>query len=445
MKIDVTKNGITPNTGELLTNKLQKLIDEAPRNSVIYFPRGDYMLSTIHLKNDMTIKIGRGARILGSHNFYDYERHEKIDYPIYQDASHTYFNTSLFLGIGCHNINILGPGRVDMQSIWDEDNIRDIVHRGAKSVALKECDNVLIDGVTFLNSTDLCIYFAGCSNVTVSNCKLRVYIDGISPDNSKNVLIENCDVLAGDDAVVFKSSYTLNRLDICENITLRNCRLSSRCNAIKFGTETNGGFKNFDIHDIDIKNVRITGLAIESVDGGVIDNINVKNITMTNVNCPFFIYLGDRLRGPDGSQIGQIKNINIENVLVKGPYRTYKTIPWNYKSFIAQDFVQNPHIFDNSNREYSHIWQFTSNICGLKGHELENISFKNIDMTLYGGVDEYERIVPEKPSSPYPEAFVYGRVLPASGLYFRFVKKLSLDNIKIKTIKSDKRETIIQD
>ena len=75
MKIDVTKNGITPNTGELLTNKLQKLIDEAPRNSVIYFPRGDYMLSTIHLKNDMTIKIGRGARILGSHNFYDYERH----------------------------------------------------------------------------------------------------------------------------------------------------------------------------------------------------------------------------------------------------------------------------------------------------------------------------------------------------------------------------------
>lgn len=449
MKIDVTKYGISPNTGELLTNKFQKLIDEAPKNSVFYFPPGDYMLSTIHLKNDMTIKIGRGARILGSNDFYDYERHEKIDYPIYQDASHTYFNTSLFLGIDCHNIRILGPGTIDMQSIWDEDNIRDIVHRGAKCIALKECDNVLIDGVTVLNATDLAIYFAGCNNVTISNCKLRVYIDGVSPDNSKNVLIENCDILAGDDAIAFKSSYTLNRLDICDNITLRNCKLSSRCNAIKFGTETNGGFKNIDIHDIDIKNVRIAGLAIESVDGGIIDNINVKNINMTNVNCPFFIYLGERLRGPEGSQIGQIKNIKIENVLVKGPYKTYKSIAWNYKSFVAKDYVQNPHIFGFADHfreeDYLDIWQFTSNICGLKEHELENITFKNIDMTLSGGVKEFEREVPKKPLSSYPEAYVYGKVLPASGLYFRHVKNLSLDNIKIKTIRPDKRDPIVKD
>ena len=154
MKIDVTKNQILPNTGKLLTKEFQELINRSPKNSVFYFPKGEYILSTIHLKDNMSIKIGRGAKILGSSDFYDYERHEKIDYPIYQDASHTYFNTSLFLGIGCKNIKILGPGTIDMQSVWDEDNIRDIVHRGAKCIALKECDNVIIEGITVLNARD---------------------------------------------------------------------------------------------------------------------------------------------------------------------------------------------------------------------------------------------------------------------------------------------------
>ena len=407
------------------------------------------MLSTIHLRSNMTIEISRFAKILGSNDFYDYERHEKIDYPIYQDASHTYFNTSLFLGINCDNIKIVGNGTIDMQSVWDEDNIRDIVHRGAKCIALKECSNIVIDGLTILNATDLAVYFAGCNHVHVNNCKLRVYIDGISPDNSKNVLIENCNILAGDDSIVFKSSYTLNRLDICDNIEVRNCYLSSRCNAIKFGTESNGGFKNINIHDISIKNIRIAGLAIESVDGATIDNINVKDVIMKNVNCPFFIYLGQRMRGPKELTIGQIKNIKLKDIKVCGPYKNYKSIAWNYISYKANDFVQNLHYFgtaDHFNEKgYTKDWQFTSNICGLKDHELENISFENIDMTLYGGVKEYKKDVPEIPLSNYPEAYVYGKILPASGLYFRYIRNLNLKNVKIKTTHKDSRQLIIKE
>jgi len=449
MKIDVTTFGLLPNTGELLTEKFQNLIDNSPDNSVFYFPKGEYVLSTIRLKSNITIKISKNAKILGSNDFYDYESHEKIDYPIYQDASHTYFNTSLFLGINCHNIKILGPGTIDMRSIWDEDNIRDIVHRGAKSIALKECNNIEIRGITILNTTDLAIYFAGCNHVNISKCKLKVYIDGISPDNSKHVLIENCDVLAGDDAIVFKSSYTLNRLDCCDDIEVRNCKLSSRCNAIKFGTESNGGFKNIKIHDIDIKNVRIAGLAIESVDGAIIDNIEAKDITMKNVNCPFFIYLGERMRGPKGLEIGQIKNIRLKNIKISGPYRTYKSIAWNYISYKNNDYIQNPHCFGTADhfsaKEYADNWQFTSNICGLKNRDLENITLENIDMVLYGGVKEYQKEVPISPLSSYPEAYAYGKILPAKGLYFRFIKGLSLKNINIRTIYPDNRDPIVSE
>ena len=70
--------------------------------------------------------------------------------------------------------------------------------------------------------------FAGCENVCIHGIKMYVYIDGISPDNSKNVRIYDCDVEAGDDGIVFKSSYTLNRLDECRNVTVTTYRPDAR-------------------------------------------------------------------------------------------------------------------------------------------------------------------------------------------------------------------------
>ena len=103
-----------------------------------------------------------------------------------------------------------------------------MVHRGVKAIALKECENVLIQDLKIYNATDLAVYFTACNNVVVRGLKLKVYIDGISPDNSKNVLIENCNVNSGDDGIVFKSSYNLNRIDYCENIIVRDCSIKSR-------------------------------------------------------------------------------------------------------------------------------------------------------------------------------------------------------------------------
>ena len=155
------------------------------------------------------------------------------------------------------------------------------------------------------------------------------------------------------------------------------------------------------------------------------------------------------MRGPKELEVGKIRNISIENVKVSGPYRTYKSIPWNYISYRANDYIQNPHYFgvaDHLNaKNYAKDWQFTSNICGLKGNDLENIKFKNIDMTLFGGVKEFNKVVPETPLSSYPECYAYGKILPASGFYFRHIKGLTLENIKIRTIHPDCREQIIQE
>lgn len=449
-RINVLDYKIDNSGKKLNTEKLQKLIDSIKEEAEIVFPKGKYLLSTVFLHSNLHFVFEKGSLILGSKDFYDFAGSERVDFPIYQDASHTYFNPSLFVAIKCKNISFVGPGVIDMQSTWDEDNVRDIVHRGPKAFALKECKNVLFENFELYNVTDLAIYFTACKNVVVRGIKMRVYIDGVSPDNSSNVLIENCDIEAGDDGIVFKSSYNMNKLGKCNHIVVRNCKVKSRCNAIKFGTETNGGFYNFKISNIDMRETRLAGIAIESVDGAIINNIVINNINMKNVASPFFIHVGKRMRGPVGRDIGFIKNIKIKNVTATGPYEPYKVIEWNYASYVAKDRMQYPWIFGSAegvkNLTQSKVgpWQFISNICGLKGHELKNITLENIYLKLHGGCSEYVRKVPED-AQDYPEIYVYGKVLPAKGIYFRHINGLKLKNIKVDTYEKDIRDPLVFD
>jgi len=435
----------------LSTKAVQDTIDACSANGGgrVVIPDGVFVLSTVFLKDNVTIYLEKNAKVLGSLNFSDYAPHEQIDYPAYQDASHTYFHTSMFVGIGLKNICITGKGIIDMRSVWDDENIRKMAHRGAKTIALKNCNCVEISNVTVLNTTDLAIYFAGCEKVEVYGVKLRVYIDGISPDNCKDVSIHDCDVETGDDGIVFKSSYTLNKLDVCKNVHVYNCRVKSRCNAVKFGTETNGGFENFLIENIDIRETRITGLVIESVDGAIIDGITIRNIKMKNVQSCIFIHVGKRMRGPESRKVGSIKNVTIENVVADGPYVPYTAIEWNYGTFIEHDTLQAPWGFGGPKR-FEKVggagplvnWQMTSNVCGRKESPLENIVLRNVELNLDGGVKEYEKVVPEEPLCP-TEIMVYGYILPAKGIYFRHVNGLTLDNVKIKTYRPDARQTFV--
>lgn len=455
-KYDVNEFGAIADGETLCTQAVQKAVDFCHENGggIIQFGVGRYVLSTVFLRSNVRIEIPEGAEILGSLNFYDYAPEEKIDYPIYQDASHTYFDLSMFVGRNCENISITGKGKIDMRSVWDEDGVRGaaIKHRGAKCIALKECKNVEVSGLEIVNVTDLAVYFAGCENVDVYGLKLYVYIDGVSPDNSKNVRIHDCDIEAGDDAIVFKSSYTLNRLDICKDIQVWNCRLKSRCTAIKFGTETNGGFENISIENMEIRETRITGIGIESVDGAIVDGVHIKNVKMRNVNAPLFIHVGRRMRGPAGREIGKIRNVTLENIRAEGPYEPYEIVAWNYFSFKDGDTYQYPWIFGvaesfddtKAGNTAESDWQMTSNICGLPESHLENITLKNVHLKVDGGVKEYNRNVPED-AQDYPEVYVYGRILPAKGIYFRHIDGLTLENVRVETYRDDKREDFVFD
>ena len=451
-KYNILDYGAINDATTLSTVAVQSAIDDCSKNGggEVVFPSGTFVLSTVFLKDNVKIVIPQTTVVLGSLNFNGYAPHEQIHYQLYQDASHSYFNTSMFVGVNCKNIEICGGGFIDMRSVWDEENVRNMAHRGAKCIALKNCFDVKISNVNIFNATDLAIYFAGCENVVIDKIKMRVHIDGISPDNSKNVKISNCDIETGDDGIVFKSSYTLNKLDFCKNILVNNCKIKSRCNALKFGTETNGGFYNVEIENIDIRETHISGIAIESADGAIIDGIKIQNIKMKNVQAPIFVHLSKRLRAPEGTKVGKIRNVIIENVTAEGPYLPFESIEWNYNSYINRSRIQTPWGFGGPNRfkkvggaSAEQTWQMSCNVCGLPEQPLENITLKNVKLLLDGGAKEFISEVPETPYCNYPEVHAYGYILPAKGIFFRHIKNLTFENVTVKTYREDVREDFV--
>ena len=172
--------------------------------------------------------------------------------------------------------------------------------------------------------------------------KLDTSRDGMDIDCCHNVRISNCSVNSPwDDGICLKSSYALGCLRATENVTINNCYVTGgyiegtlldgtfqrapagyagRTGRIKFGTESNGGFKNIAIANCVFDDCG--GLAIESVDGGDIEDVTINNISMRNiVNSPIFIRLGNRARGPNHPPVGVIRRINISDWSSPAPAR----------------------------------------------------------------------------------------------------------------------------
>lgn len=446
----------------LNTNAIQEAVNKCAEagGGTVYIPAdGKFISGTVHLLDNVHILFENGAILLGSKEISDFEPVEEMACLEFQDRSHSFFHQSLFYAENCDNISFSGKGLIDMQSCWQIDegwrqarqliapkcaaldydydallNKYDSVwYRGAKPIALKECNNVVISDLTIKNATDLAVYFAGCENVRVLGLYIESHIDGISPDSCKNVVISDCIVNVGDDAIVLKSSYTLNRLKYCENISITNCVISSRCNAIKFGTESITGFINITISNCTIYNTRFSGITLAAADGAVFDGISVNNISMRNVGNPFFIMILNRGQCPENRPIGKMRNITFSNITATGPYVEWEAIPHCYQAFIKNNVIEMPK-------------PVPAIIVGQSDSVIENVAFTNIQITMPGGgTQEDRKIVLENIRNGYPECMCFGEKLPIYGLFARNVNNLKLCNVEFYTYERDERDAILLD
>ncbi len=437
---------------------INKAIDAASAagGGTVYIPAGTYGCYSIRLKSNISLFIDHGAVIyaLAATEANGYDAAEPNAFDMYQDFGHSHWKNSLIWGIGLHDISIIGFGLID----GSEGLSRGIYRAGAisvgnKAIALKECRNVSIRDVSMLKCGHFALLATGVDNLTLDNIKVDTNRDAFDIDCCSNVRISNCYVnTPNDDAIVLKSSYALGYLKASENVTITNCQVSGYdigsmldgtfkktilkapdgdgpTGRIKFGTESNGGFKNITISNCVFDNCR--GLALETVDGGIIEDITISNISMRDItNAPLYIRLGNRARGPESTPVGIIRRVKISNMTVK-----------------------------NADARYASI------IAGLPGHPIEDLTLDNIHIEYKGGLsmddaakqpaelinnfftrsmpisarDPYD--IPER-EKDYPEPSTFG-ILPAYGLFVRHAKNLEVNNVNIHFIKEDTRPAVV--
>ncbi|HEY8995317.1 MAG TPA: glycoside hydrolase family 28 protein [Lacunisphaera sp.] len=390
----------------------------------------------------------------------------------YEDFGHAHWHNSLIWGENLENVAIIGPGRIfgkglsrgaanrfdltpeERASGAKIDNAlpaaaKELIAQvksgpfgypgkdtlpagvGNKAIALKNCRNVIFRDFTIQHGGHFGILGTGVDNWTIDNLKIDTNRDGMDIDACQNVRVSNCSVNSpNDDGICPKSSYGLGYPRATENITITNCYVSGfdegtlldgtkkRRDAhifghgptgrIKCGTESNGGFRNITISNCVFEYCR--GLALESVDGALMEDITVTNITMRDiVNAPIYVRLGTRLRGPAGTKVGTAKRIKIDNVVVH-----------------------------NAPDEAGIL------LAGDPTGAIEDISLSNIFIDFAGGgtAQDAERVVPEyEDNNRYPEPYRLGK-LPAWGLFARHVTNLTVDGVEFRTAKPDLRPVV---
>ena len=293
---------------------------------------------------------------------------------------------------------------------------------GNKAISLKLCKNVTLSNFSILRGGHFALLATGVDNFTIDNLKVDTNRDGFDIDGCRNVRLSNVSINSpADDAIVLKSTWGLGFGRACENFTITNCLVAggwdvgSMLNGtymergpgtgrIKFGTESNAGFKNIAISNCIFD--RCQGLALEAVDGAVIDNISISNITMREIgSLPIFIRLGDRRRMPaDKAAVAQIRHVNISDIVAQNRAAPNACV-----------------------------------ISGIPGHEIEDVHISNVRIIWPGGAPAgIEKVVPPELEYQYPEPGMFG-VMPTYGFFIRHVKGITLSNIDMSYDKKDMR------
>lgn len=433
---NVKSFGAKGDSSTLDTQAINNTIAAAAKagGGTVYFPAGTYLSFSIRLQSHISLYLDQGATILAAtpSGATGYDAPEAAVNDKYQDFGHSHWHNSLIWGENLEDISILGPGIIDGKGLSRGGPYRAPV--GNKAIALKLCRNVILKNFTILYGGHFGILATGVDNLTIDNLKIDTNRDGIDIDCCKNVRISNCSVNSPwDDGICLKSSFALGYARPTENVTITNCSVSGfdrgtfyngtyqrnqghlvpdkegPTGRIKFGTESNGGFKNISISNCVFEYCR--GLALETVDGGILEDVTITNITMRDIiNSPIFLRLGARMRGPEGTPVGVLRRINISNVNV-----------------------------------YNADSRFATLISGIPEHAIEDIRLSNISI-WYRPLESETKIPQEVPEyeKDYPEPQKFG-IIPAYGFFIRHVKNIELSNINLYLLGDETRPAILLD
>lgn len=330
-RVDMLLSGAKPDGQTLNTALINRTIDRLNQagGGTLFFPAGTYLTGAIRMKSHITLELEAGATLLFSDSFDDYlpfveVRHEGVMMKSF---------SPLIYAVDAENITIKGEGTLDgqgkawwteffriyvdlekngmrelnkYQPLWEKENDVEALYAETNEdwhgtlkrrffrppfIQPVRCKNVRIEGVKIVNSPFWTVNPEFCDNVIVKGVTIHNVpspnTDGINPESCRNVHISDCHISVGDDCITIKSGRDAQarRLNVpCENITITNCTMLSGHGGVVIGSEMSGSVRKVTISNC-VFDGTDRGIRIKSTRGrgGVVEDIRVSNILMSNI------------------------------------------------------------------------------------------------------------------------------------------------------------------
>ena len=328
-----TRCGVKGDGKTINTRAFNKAVAKLADGDTLLIPEGKYITGTIHLKSNITIVLQPGAEIIANPNLDDFDHYRPTkDMTRYDTGAGTRnanltgderWTKALILGQNLENVNIVGEGIIDGQHL--EDPLGEEEMRGPHTILIAESKNIKRESLRLRNASNYAVLGYELVNAEFHCLDIEQGWDGIHIRGGENLLIADCDIKTGDDALA--GGYW-------KNMHIRGCRLNSSCNGIRmiepsvnvliegchiYGL---GLFPHRTFHKIDRKKKSVNGIILEpgawGDSPGHTENVVIRNVTIDNMlSCVVYSM------GADNTCSGLL----IDGL--RGTHITYNTTPLN--------------------------------------------------------------------------------------------------------------------
>ncbi len=285
----------------------------------VVIPRGSWLTGKVHLQSNVNLHLAEGATLYFSAKPEDYLPAVQSSW----EGTECFNYSPLIYAFGCTNVALTGQGTIEAQmDIWKQWFNRPPAHLEAlkrlyqlaytnapvtqrqmavgenhlrpQFIQFNRCRQVLIEDVKIRNSPFWTIHLLLSEDVVVRRVDIVARNrnnDGIDPEMTRNLLVEDCRFDQGDDAIAIKAGMDFDgrRLNTpSENIVIRNCTMVRGHQLVALGSELSGGIRNVYVHDCRFENdpanppQNIVFIKTNRRRGGFVENIHVENITAKN-------------------------------------------------------------------------------------------------------------------------------------------------------------------
>jgi len=341
------------------TVAIQAAIMSCPSDSRVYVPKGVYKISSLFLKSNITLEIGKDAVLSaftdrrkfailpGVIESYD----EKSEYNVGSwEGNPLDSYASIITGLYVENVTICGEGTIDgcadFDNWWNDSGTKEGGVFRPRMIYLNHCKSVVVQGITVQNSPSWNIhpYFSNrlrFLNIRVLGPANSHNTDGLDPESCYDVEIAGCFFSVGDDCIAIKSGkiYMGQKFKMpSKKIRIRQSCMRDGHGAVTLGSEIAAGVNDFEVKDCVFKHTD-RGLRIKTRRGrgknSVLDEIIFENIKMDEVKVPFVVnsfyycdpdgkstYVGNLNSLPVDERTPRLKNFRFTNISCKNCHFT---------------------------------------------------------------------------------------------------------------------------